>query len=109
MNAFRMKRPEKWRTKSWILFHDNAPAHRYVVVTDFLAKNYVTTFRHPPYPSEQAAGVFNLFRRLKTTLKGQRFCDVADVITNETEDRKRFLKMVSRNVSNTFAITGRSA
>ena len=66
-NAVRMKRPEKWRANSWILFHDNASAHGSVVVTDFLAKDYVTTLQHPPYSSELAAANFYLFRRLKST------------------------------------------
>jgi len=62
-NAARMKRPEKWRTNSWIIFHDNASAHRSVLVTDFLAKNYVTTLVHSPYSSKLAAADFYLFPR----------------------------------------------
>jgi hypothetical protein len=27
-DAVRKKRPEKWRTNSWFLLYDNAPAHR---------------------------------------------------------------------------------
>jgi len=46
-DAVRRKRPEKWRTDSWFLLHDNAPAHRSVLVKDFLAKNSVTTSQHP--------------------------------------------------------------
>ena len=46
-DAVRRKRPEKWRTSSWFLLHDNAPAHRSVLVKDFLAKNSVTTSQHP--------------------------------------------------------------
>ena len=45
--AVRRKRPEKWRTSSWFLPHDNVAAHRSVLVTDFLAKNNVTTLEHP--------------------------------------------------------------
>ena len=30
--AVRRKRPEKWRTNSWFLLRDNAPAHRSVLV-----------------------------------------------------------------------------
>jgi aminoglycoside phosphotransferase (APT) family kinase protein len=37
---------EKWRTNRWFLFHDNAPAHRTVLVKDFLSKNNVTTSEH---------------------------------------------------------------
>jgi len=30
--AVKMKRLEKWRTNCWFLLHDNAPAHRSVLV-----------------------------------------------------------------------------
>ena len=40
--AVRRKRPLKWRTNRFLL-HDNAPAHRSVLVKDFLAKRNVTT------------------------------------------------------------------
>jgi len=41
--AVRRKRPEKWITNSWFLLHDNTPAHRSVLVKDFLAKKDATT------------------------------------------------------------------
>jgi len=41
-DAVSRKRPEEWRTNSWLPFH-NAPAHRLVLVKDFLASNSVTT------------------------------------------------------------------
>jgi len=51
-DAVGRKGPEKWRTNSWFLLHDNAPAHRSVLVKDFLVKNNVTTLELPPYPSD---------------------------------------------------------
>ena len=57
-DAIRRKRPEKWRTSSWFLLHDNAPAHRSVLVKDFLAKNNVTTLNHPPYYPDMAPADF---------------------------------------------------
>jgi hypothetical protein len=47
--AVRRKRPENWRTNSWFLIHNNAPAHRSALAKDFLAKNNVTMLEHPPY------------------------------------------------------------
>jgi len=45
----RRKRPQKLRTSSLFLLHDNAPAHRSVLVKDFfLAKKSVTNLEHPP-------------------------------------------------------------
>ena len=37
-DAVRRHRPEKWRSGKWILHHDNAPAHRAVATSEFLAK-----------------------------------------------------------------------
>ena len=48
-DAGRRKRPEKWRTNSWFLLYDNAPAHRPVLFKDFLAKKNVTKVEHPSY------------------------------------------------------------
>jgi hypothetical protein len=85
-DAVRRKRPEKWRTNSWFLLHYNAPAHRSVLVMDFLAKNNLTTLEHPLY---SPAVEFYLFPRLKSALKGRHFCDAKNIITNATEDLKR--------------------
>ena len=45
----RRKRPEKWRTNSSFLLHNNAPAHWPALVKDFLSYNNVTTLECPPY------------------------------------------------------------
>jgi hypothetical protein len=42
-DAVRRERPEKWRINSLFRLHDNAPAHRSVLLKDFLANNDVTT------------------------------------------------------------------
>ena len=65
-DAVRRKRPEKWRTNSRFLLHHNAPAHRSVLVRDFLAKNNVTTLEHPPYARDLASADCYLFRRMKS-------------------------------------------
>jgi hypothetical protein len=59
--AVRRKRPEKWRTNCLLLLHDNAPAHRSVLVKDVLAKNIVTTLQHPSYSHGLAPVEFYLF------------------------------------------------
>ena len=41
--AVRKKRPDIWRAKSFLLHHDNAPAHSARVIHNFLAKK-----RHAP-------------------------------------------------------------
>jgi len=47
-DAVRKKRFGKLKTSSRFLLHDNAPAHRSVLVKDFLTKKNVTTMEHPP-------------------------------------------------------------
>jgi len=68
-DAVRRKHPQKWRTNSWFLLHDNAPAHRSVLVKAFLAKNNVTTLEHPLYPPDLAPVDFYLFLLLKSVFK----------------------------------------
>jgi hypothetical protein len=37
--SIRRKRPQLWRNNSWILHHDNAPAHASLLIRYFLAKH----------------------------------------------------------------------
>ena len=46
--AIRKKRPELWKNRSWILHHDNAPAHSSLLVRNFLAKNNTIIVPQPP-------------------------------------------------------------
>jgi len=67
----RRKCPQKWRNNSCFLLHHNAPAHRSVLLKDFLAKNNVTTLEHPPYSPDLAPADFYLFYGLNSALKGR--------------------------------------
>jgi hypothetical protein len=91
-DAVRRKRHAKWRTGSWFLLHENAPAHRSVLVKDFLAKNDLTTMQHPTHTSDLAPADLYLFPQLKSALKEQRLCDTTDIIKNATEELKRLSK-----------------
>jgi hypothetical protein len=62
-DAVRRKRPEKWRSNSWPSISRSAPAHRSVLVREFLAKNSV---EHPTHSPDMAAADFYLFTRVKT-------------------------------------------
>jgi hypothetical protein len=57
-DAMSRKCPEKWRTSSWFLLHDNAPVHRSVSVKDFLAKNNATTLEYHPHSPDLASTDF---------------------------------------------------
>jgi hypothetical protein len=56
-----MKCPEKCRINNWFLLHDNAPAYRWVLATNFLAKEDVRILEHPPYCTDLAAADVCLF------------------------------------------------
>ena len=89
-DAVRLKRPEKWRTVSMFLLHDNAPANRPVLTkVFFLSKNNAPTLQHSPYSPGLAEVDFYLFPRLKSALKGRCFRGVTDIIKNATEELKR--------------------
>ena len=92
-DAVRRKPPEKQRTNSRFLLHDNGPAHRSVLVKDFLANNNVTTLEHTQHSPDLIPADFYLFPPFKTAMKGRRFCDVTDIIKNAAEE----LKMISQN------------
>ena len=43
------KRPELFANNSWILHHDNAPAHTALSVREFLTTKQITVLEHPAY------------------------------------------------------------
>ncbi|UYV66476.1 hypothetical protein LAZ67_4001822 [Cordylochernes scorpioides] len=63
--AIRQKRPVQWRSKSWILHHDNAPAHKALKISKFLQDHSTTVFPQPPYSPDLAPCDFFLFGKLK--------------------------------------------
>ena len=69
-DVVRRKRPVKCTHNSWFLHHDNASAHRSVLVKDFLAKHNVATLEHPPDFPDLAAADFYLLPLQKSALKG---------------------------------------
>ena len=64
-DALRRHGPEKWRSGSWILHHDNAPAHRAVTTNEFLAKYNIPSLPYPPYSHDLAPCDFFLFPQLQ--------------------------------------------
>jgi hypothetical protein len=48
-------RPLKlWREQTWLLHHDNAPSHTFVLTQQFLVKNKMAVIPHPPYSPDLA-------------------------------------------------------
>ena len=54
----RRKRPERFANNSWILHHDNAPAHTAPSVREFLATKQITVLEHPVYSPDLAPNDF---------------------------------------------------
>jgi len=71
----REKRRELWETRSWLLHHDNAPAHNASRIWEFLAKNNIAVLEQLPYSPDLAPYDLFLFSKLKEVIKGARFQD----------------------------------
>ncbi|UYV60378.1 CLCN3 [Cordylochernes scorpioides] len=69
--AIRQKRPELWRSKSWILHHDNAPAHTALKISKFLQDHSTYVFPQPPYSPYLAPCDLLLFGKLKKKKKAK--------------------------------------
>ena len=80
----RRKRPELFANNSWILHHDNAPAHTTLSVREFLATKQITMLEHPAYSPDLATSDILLFPKIKKILKGKHFDDIDDIRSNTT-------------------------
>jgi len=78
----RRKRPKLFANNSWVLHHDNAPAHTALTVREFLATKQITVLEHPTYSSDLAPSDFFLFPKIKEILKGRHFDDIDDIRSN---------------------------
>ena len=72
--SVREKRRELCETRSWLLHHDNAPAHNAWGIREFLDKNNIAVLEQSPYSPDLALCDF-LFPKLKEVIRGTRFQD----------------------------------
>ena len=86
MRLVKEKRRELWETKSWLLHHDNAPAHNALSIRQFLAENNIAVLEQPPYSPDLAPCDFFLFPKLKGVIKGTRFQDSKAITTAVTKE-----------------------
>ena len=73
--------PDQWRNNTWLLHHDNAPAHSALLTRRFLTDNNMSMVPHPPYSHDLAPSDFFLFPKLKMKLKGRRFQTLEEIKT----------------------------
>ncbi|UYV64367.1 hypothetical protein LAZ67_3000418 [Cordylochernes scorpioides] len=90
--AIRQKRPELWRSKSWILHHDNAPAHTALKILKFLQDHSTSVFPQPPYSPDLAPCDFLLFEKLKKKLKGRKFQSIEEIKVESNKAMKAIPK-----------------
>ena len=81
MHSVREKRRKLWKTRSWLLRHDNALIHNDLGIREFLAKNNIAVLEQPPYSSDLALCDFFLFPKLKEAIKGTCFQDLEAIKT----------------------------
>ena len=77
--AFCQKRTKLWKSQSWIMHHDKAPAHTLILVREFLAKNKTVNMSQPLYSPDLISAHFLLFPKLKTPMKGKRFAAIEGI------------------------------
>ena len=68
-DAVRRKSTELWENRTWMLHHDNAPAHASLLICSYLAKHQTSVVSHLPYSPDLAPADFFLFPKFKNTLK----------------------------------------
>ena len=61
---------------SWILHHDNAPAHTALSVREFLVTKQISVLEHPAYSPDLAPTDVFLFPKIKEKLKGRHIDDM---------------------------------
>ena len=69
----RDKRQQLWQDKTWLLHHDNAPAHIALSIRQFLAEKNIAVLEQPPYSPDLALCNFVLFPKLDGIIKGTHF------------------------------------
>ena len=87
------------------LLHDNALAHKFATVQEYLKESGLDVLDHPPYSPDLSPCDFWLFRRLKEMLAGHRFesrCGIGSAVyqclqhTPKEDYRAAFRKRVDR-------------
>jgi transposase len=86
VQRIRRVRPQFRERGRWFLLHDNARLHTAVLIKQFFAKHGIPKLKSPPYfPDLSPPDVF-LSPKIKSTLKGRRVEDTADIKRNVTKE-----------------------
>ena len=101
----RRKRSDLFASNSWILHHNNAPAHTALSVREFLTTIQITVLEHPAYSRDLAPSDFFLSPKIIEILKGRHFDDIDDIRSNTTAA----LKAIPQNQFQNFLKGGLGA
>ena len=88
MHSVREKRRKLWETRSWLLHHDNAPAHNALGIREFLAKNNNAVPEQPSYCPDTP----NPTLHSPEVIKGTRFQDSEAINATMTRELQAILE-----------------
>ena len=83
------KRWSLWKAYTWVLHHNNTPAHKALIICQFLAERNIATLEYPPYSPDLAMCDFFLFPKIKSVLKGTHFFDIDSIKMAVTTELKK--------------------
>jgi len=89
--------PNFFANNSWILHHDNAPAHTARPLKEFLSTKQITVLEHPAYSPDPAPSDFFLLTKIQEILTGRHFDDTDDIGINTTAALKAIPKNQFQN------------
>ena len=97
----RRKRPDQWRNNTWLLHHDNVPAHAALLPRRFLTDNNMTVVPHPPYSPDLAHSDFFLISIIENEAYVAKISDFGGKLSRvagrpEHATRKRFPRMLQK-------------
>lgn len=102
MRSVREKRRDLWADNSWLLHHDNAPAHNALSIRQFLAERNIAVLDQPPYSPDLAPCDFFLFPKLKEVIKGTHFSDVETIKMAVTTELRNIPKEAFQQCMNAW-------
>ena len=82
VDSYQKRRP-RTGVRGIKLLHDNAPAHKFARVQEYLKESGLDVLDHPPHSPELSPCDFWLFPRLEEMLAGHRFesrCGIGSVV-----------------------------
>ena len=102
----RRKRTDQWRNNTWLLHHDNAPAHAALLTWRFLTDSNMTVVPHTPYSPDLAPSDFSYIQNWKWSLRGEDFRRWRKFKLSRMPSWTRYEKMTSKNASETGSAAG---